>query len=469
MTGEGDRNTPSGPPEEVPAEGHSMLSMRGLRELLLNAGGGGGMRAVIARGAIHSMVINVGGAAISMGVQILLARTLGVASFGAYLLVLAWMNVALVPGKLEMDNCAVRFVGAYHANAEWGLLRGFLPMARRIVLRSSLAVGFVAAIVLLVAGGRIEAEVRTAGLVACVLLPTTALLLLNQATLQGLKHYVAAQVPNAVIRPLCFGLGVVMLRLLLPHGLTASEAVAVNLCATAIALGLTFRWWRQFQPAETRNAVPQYDLKEWWRTSRGLVAVAVSQLVISMQSDVLVVGTLLQKSDAGLYGAAGQLASLLVFGANSVSFVVQPIIANLWASGRHRDLQRVLRDVARANLLLAMPLFLGLVLFGSFVLSLYGDAFRIAYPLLVLLALSQLTAGVIGSTSGYLLTMTGHQHHAGVIIGASAALNLLLTLILTPLFGPMGTAVATLIATLTRSVVLAVYIWRVMRLNVLPR
>jgi O-antigen/teichoic acid export membrane protein len=112
--------------------------------------------------------------------------------------------------------------------------------------------------------------------------------------------------------------------------------------------------------------------------------------------------------------------------------------------------------------MVSVPVFLALAVLGYWLLGLYGEAFVTAYPVLLLLSLSQLIAASVGMLVGYLLTMTDHQKVASKIIGATAILNLVLTLLLTPRFGIMGTASATLVATLARSVVLLIAVRRVL-------
>jgi O-antigen/teichoic acid export membrane protein len=122
----------------------------------------------------------------------------------------------------------------------------------------------------------------------------------------------------------------------------------------------------------------------------------------------------------------------------------------------------------RANLLASVPVFVGLLLAGGVALSLYGPTFRDVYPVLVILGVSQLIVAIVGSLSGFLMSMTGNQHAAAVVIGGSAAMNIVLTITLTPIFGLIGTATATLIGTLTRSIMLTVLVRRRLAVRLTP-
>ncbi len=75
---------------------------------------GEGIGAVLASGAVRSTLVAVSGAGASFAVQIALARAMGQAAFGAYALTLAFMNAALLLGKLEIDTTGVRFDPVAH-------------------------------------------------------------------------------------------------------------------------------------------------------------------------------------------------------------------------------------------------------------------------------------------------------------------------------------------------------------------
>ena len=99
-----------------------------------------------------------------------------------------------------------------------------------------------------------------------------------------------------------------------------------------------------------------------------------------------------------------------------------------------------------ASALVTLPVLLGLVFFGHHILRLYGPTFDAAYPVLMVLAAASAWVSLVGSLAGFLLTMTDYQREAARIIGASAALNLVLTLILTPMFGMISRSIARLMS-----------------------
>jgi len=422
----------------------------------------------VARGTISTLLVSGAGAAASLVVQISLSNWLGPDAYGTYLLALGWLVFAQLFARLELDSTSVRFVGSYVSTGRWSLLRGYLRTSRVTVLTLSVVLAILGALAVLAFSESIAVKhpaLPDALLVACLLLPVANLLQLDAAVLQGFQRYVEAQLPQNLLRPIAFGILLFVLHYVAHVTLTTPLAVGANIIAATLALILTLHWRKRAIPAEVRAAKPHHDRGTWARTAYPLMAVSLSQLVISQQADIVVVGTMLTTAQAAVYGAASQLTMPLFLAASAVAYVAQSMIANLYARDPSQ-LQSLIRAVTWISLAVVVPIAIGLIILGKPLLGLYGDGFSDGYTVLVILTFAQLTAGLVGALAGNLLTMTAHERQAAWIIGITAAVNLVLALILTPRFGPVGTASATLLVAVTRAVALRVYIRREMGLRI---
>jgi O-antigen/teichoic acid export membrane protein len=276
-----------------------------------------------------------------------------------------------------------------------------------------------------------------------------------------------AQLPPLVIRPLLFGIGIVIV-VGLGMELSAGGAVALNTAATALALGVSLFLLHRVAPASAVAATPAFDATGWMRAVRSFLVISAAQLVLSQQSDILVVGTLLSPRDAGLYSAASQLSGLTMLGAQAVIFVVLPMVSDLYARGRRAELQSLVVRTVQGCAVMSVPVVVLLLAGGRVVLHAYGAAFMDAYPTLAILTSGQLVGATMGIISGFLLTMTGHERAASRMVVGSALLNLVLTFTLTPVFGAVGAAVATVAAGLSRVGALSWYARRYVGVAVRP-
>jgi len=412
--------------------------------------------ATIARGALWSFAINALAMALGFFVQLLLVRTLHQEQYGLYLYVLAAVNIAVLVAKLEFDPCAIRYVGAYAGTREWALLRGFLRRSHEIVGGTTLVVAVATVIGTWVLRGVIGTERVGAYYLGCALIPVTALLWLQAGCLQGFKEVRRALSPNLLVRPLLVGLTVLVLAHGLGTRLNAAGALAIQFGATSAALVLSSALLRWSMTEPIARATPYYATAEWMRTAASMVIIAGANLVLSAQSDVLIVGTYLGTAQAGVYGVANQFATLIGFGVTGVLFITTPLISSLYAQRRLGDLQRLVTIATRLNLAISLPVVPLIAIFGKVALGWFGPGFVAGYPVLLVLSVGVVVAASVGALSGFIMTMTGLQHEASFVIGGSAVLNLALSLVLTPRFGVIGTACATAIAGVVRAVVLAV-------------
>lgn len=429
---------------------------------------GDDMEGTLARGALWAFGINVAGTIAAFGVQLVLARSLGEAHYGIYIYTLGWLNVVLLVAKLDWDHVSLRYLSAYSALHDWSLLRGFLRRSDVIVGATAGGAALLAAAAVWLFRSRLPPSLVAAYWASCALLPVTAFLQVKSTSLQGLRRVVASQAPQGVLRPVLFALGLVVLAFGIGTQLTAALAIVINLAATAVVLVVAGWLLHRAVPAPARHAPPAYATREWLGVSGGMLAISAAQLVLSQNFDIVVVGSLLGTTQAGYYGAATQLAMLCHFGVNAILFMTTPLISELFAAGDRGALQRLITFTSRLNVAVSLPVALALLLGGRLVLRWYGPSFVAGYPVLVVLLGSQLAGTALGSLAGFLMSMTGHQNRAAVIIGLSAVLYLALTFVFTLAFGAVGTAFATLIALLTRGIVLDRDIRKRLGIEVLP-
>jgi O-antigen/teichoic acid export membrane protein len=176
------------------------------------------------------------------------------------------------------------------------------------------------------------------------------------------------------------------------------------------------------------------------------------------------IGIFLGTTQAGIYTVASRLTELIGFGLVAVNQGAAPMISELYAQGRKEELQRLLKAGALGILAFSLPVALGMLLFGTMMLGLFGEAFIVGYPPLVILTAGQLV-NALNTGGGFLMTMTGHEKQAGLLIGLSTIVNVGLNGVLIPLLGIIGAAVATVTATVTWNVCLFIFAQRQLGIN----
>ncbi len=422
---------------------------------------GDGIGVRLARGSAAALVVQVLGALIALGLQVLLTRGLGATQYGTYLVALGWMNWASLVARFQYDLVATRYMSEYRATQQLGLLRSFVRYSHRLVTLLSVGVGVVAIAVVLFTDW-VPGDRRMIAIAAAALLLPNTLLPLTAASIEAFQRVAASQSAMLVVRPALLAIAVMAVLLIDRELLTTVNVLWFNAAGSVAALGFALWYLRGCVRAEgsAASVASPPAKKQWTHTAVGFWWVTVAQQALTPQTDILVVGALLSAEQAGFYGIASAVATLVGFGVNAVSAMGAPMIAQLYAQGRKAELERLIKHYGRLNALVTLPVFAGLVLFGSLVLRVFGKDFAAGYPVLLVLGVTHVIRSAVGSQAGYLLTMTGRERLAGRYVGYSALINVVATLILTPLLGILGTALATLIATLARSVILISYVRR---------
>ena len=176
-------------------------------------------------------------------------------------------------------------------------------------------------------------------------------------------------------------------------------------------------------------------------------------------TDLLMLGWLADPTSVGVYAVAARVADLVTFALTAINTIFAPSIAALHARGDRTALQAMVTTTAwwatLAGLVVALPLF-GL---AGFVLSIFGAGFSAGEtPLRILLA-GQIVNAAAGSV-GFMLTMTGHERQAAVVLGGAAVGAVALNAIFISPFGLAGAAMATALSVTGWNWGLAVLVWR---------
>lgn len=403
---------------------------------------GGSLRRLIARTSSGSFAIEIGGAGIAFGLHILLARILGVDSYGVYVYVATWMKVAAIGGIMGFRTASIRFVGEYFGNQDWKRLRGFRTYSHWFVTIASFVVAlFLVTIAYFYYGDRSSEHWWTFVFAAGTLI-FLAHTQLREAELRGMKNVVAAQIPLRILRPLgiILGLGIAWF---LGSRILASDAMAMNVVATGGALGVAVYMLRRTLVNVPVQEEPVFERDRWRAAARDMLLISGFGLLLQ-QTDILMLGALKDPTMAGQYSVASRLSGLLVFGLSAVNSALAPIIADLYAKGDHERLQRAITFGVRISVGFALLVGIGLWIFGVHLLLLFGTEFGVAYTALAILVLGQLGNACTGP-SILVLHMVDYERASAVLLGASVLLNTGLNYVLILYFGMEGAAAATAI------------------------
>lgn len=399
-------------------------------------------RASLLRGTAGSFLNKVAANGLLFISQILFARTLGLQDYGIYVVALAWLSVLVLFGRLGFDMATVRFVAGFNSQKEFGALRGFLIVARTTAFGASLLVsGAIAAIVML-CGDSMSVTTGKSLLIVALIIPLFALVQIEAAAIRGLGRVVLGDIPLSIGHPLILIGTFFLLTEQSQQGSSAETALYAYLIATGLTLLALWPAMARLLPRASEAARRVFRWREWTGTALMMTMIAGFGVMLAQMSTI-VTGWLAGPETAGLFGAAGRLASTLLIVSFSLCTAIAPLAAGM--TDRHR-LQESLNAGLKAIMMASVAVALILLAFGDVLLGLFGEAFTEASGALAIMVLGQLVAAA-AAPAGIVLNMLGGQRQAASILAGAVIVNLCLLLVLVPPYGLIGAATATALTT----------------------
>ncbi len=366
----------------------------------------------------------------------------GADSYGLYMYCFAWLALVLVFTRSGTDEALVRFLPELAKDEEnrqslihWAHARTVFPAWLLMLLMLMLAAGLY-----------FMSDPDFAVILASVAMyvPVLTLLWIYQARLRSTGRMLAAFLPNEILRP-------VLLIALLGGFFAAGSQPSVSallwlsLLATVTAVSMMAGFAREPGTRITSQVVDA--ARQWNRTANHFFLISLCVLGTTT-IDILVVGTVLSAEQTGYYAAAQRLASFAGFGSMAITLIVAPMLPALLADpNRRTETERLLRYGARLATSFVIVVGLAMWFTRDSLLGMFGDGYEMAGDTLGLLLLAQLVTAASGSVIT-LMTMSGDERPALMIIAGCSVLNLVVCSLLTMKFGLSGAAIAILVVSL---------------------
>jgi O-antigen/teichoic acid export membrane protein len=405
----------------------------------------------VLKSAVQVFAIRLVGAGLTYASMVFLARWLGSYNFGIYAYVFVIVTLLGLAFSFGFNNSTLRFVSSYLARKKGRRLAGFLKQSYSIVLSLSVLGALLSAGLAFAFRDIIEPYYFVPLLVGLLCVPVWTLLNQLEATARALGWVNIAYTPGYVLRPLVL-IGLVGGFVLFggaPDAVGALWAM-IGACAfAALAQGLlVYSGLRQ----HLAKVKPAYHTRHWVTVSFSFLMIDGFRMLLD-NTDVLMIGRLLDPHSVAVYFAVIRTAGLVAFVSFSIIALTVPKFAEIHSTGTRQELQKLVSDVIQLIFWPSLLMAIVLALLGPLVLSLFGPDFEVGYPtmLVVLIGLVLRSATI---PVEYLLNMTGHHRDTMRVYALAAVANIGLNLWLIPAFGIFGAAIGTYTAMLGGNVCL---------------
>lgn len=401
-------------------------------------------KSLVFRGSAAAFIIKALSTGIAFVLQVLLARWLGVDVYGEYIYALTWVNLFTLVGQGGFQNAGKKYVSIYK-DEKPTLLKGFIVFSYSAIAGMSLLVFLVFFLSAKLFQYNMSHTLLQAIYIGALMLLFNGMTQNTIGVLQGFKEIVRGFGPHNVLRPLLIIIGVFVLFQWTRTDLTAPVAMGVNTAATFLVLILTVLFMFRYLPSSFRRIRAEFRGREWIRVTIPMFLIASLGFILN-RTDILILGIMMDTSQAGIYAVASRIASLILFGTFAVNAIVAPIIAKLYTEGKIDELQRIIKRSTRGLIAYALPACIGLLLLGGKFLGLFGSEFVEGRTALVILTAANTLTAFFGTVM-YIMMMTNNQNPAAMIMLGVTILNAIMNIMLIPILGIMGAALATGLST----------------------
>lgn len=397
--------------------------------------------------------------ALSTLFQIAVARSIGAHEFGAYIVGvgIAWVLAQIAP--FGMTWAVVRYVALYRSQEDLDRLRGTVWLGTRVTAAGGAILG---AAMFMAAPLLADRVLHDPGFTLMLRLlslsvPLSALTELLLATVQAHTRVLSTVLVRSVAVPALRLFGAIGALAIWGGGATTVAAgyLTAELVALLLALASVLRVLPLGPAVHPGRHVARY--------ARPLAA---QRILESSTADFgnLVLSASRSVNLAALFTAALRFTEVANALFKAIGIAIAPMVSDIHGANQRDHLARLYKAASRWMFAIGTPAFLVQVLFGHWLLSLFGEEFTAAYTALVILAIGQMVNYASGVTVD-IIRMIGRS---GLMLANTVfdvTSYVLLNLILIPRYGLEGAALAAALQLASSNVVRATEVWVITRMH----
>ena len=407
------------------------------------------------KGASSTLMIKLFGLVVGYGFAIYITNQYGAFVFGQYVTALLVVEILSIISRLGIDTSLVRFISKYAKN-------GSVNLINQLYFKSVALVTFSAIFfTLLLLFFSVEiAEFMNLNrdyllIVSFSFIPLV-LFYMNVQAIRGLKKMLSYSFLNNV----AITLGVFIL-LVLFSMFTTSEMLPIYAYVSSVFI-LTllsyFLWFNHKAKVSVENIVNEEPLStnELLTTSFPLL-LGQSMMIIMGKVDLFMLANMSGSVQVGIYNIALKLSMLSYMGLMAVNSIAAPKFSEIHSTGDIEALKKIVQQSTKTIFWVSIPVLTILLLFPEYILSVFGDEFKVASYTLIILSVGKMFSAISGSV-GTFLQMVGKQKVFQNILILAAIINVGLNYLLIPTYGIGGAAIASAVSGIFWNALMIIYI-----------
>lgn len=386
-------------------------------------------------GSLAGLVVKVLAALSLFALNVVVTRSLGAHEAGLFFLGFTLVMIIATIGRLGLDQAVVRFIARDRESKTGNQVHSIYVKATAWAFGLTLLLTLA---FLLSAEALNDTLFKLSGFTPVfetmlLATPFIALYIVHAHVLQGLKQISKSMLVASVFLPI-----VILIQFSVTPVVYAKYMAGYFVIASIVTLLLGKYFWASSAPVvETSSPFSSSILRA---TCMPLWIVAVVHQVIQWSSQIML-GMWGDAQLVAFFATAQRTAMLTSFILFAVNAIAAPKFAAMHASGDAAGVKRLALVSVKGMMILTVPVTIFILLFPSWLMSLFGEEFRNAATALMILVVGQFINIATGSV-GHLLAMTGHETKVRDNMIASGMVAVGLGVVLIPEYNLIGASVA---------------------------
>lgn len=412
-----------------------------------------------------SMLLQLAGLVISLGLTMYITRSIGAIEYNAYAISFSWITLLSHISLVGFDVLITREMNNpdHSDNVKSAILNkaGFIS----VVVSFILGAGLFAFAWYFYEDNPLEANsyLKEACLIAAAAIPLFTLMLLLKAYMKGVKQNVTGMIPETILRP-----GLLLIGLICFIGyfgsINVEWIILLNIIAIFIGLFAAILFVKKHDLKSTEK-IP-FD-KKYWKPALTFFFLSFVMMA-NNQSDLLMLSFWDSTSDhVGAYNIALKLTNFIAMPLVVMNAVIAPYLVEYFKDNKLEPHLKAIKNITRLIFVFGAILSVSFFLFPAFFLGLFGpeNQYQMASIPLIILGFGQLYNVLLGAV-GNALNMAGSEKIVFIVSAITLVINLALNAILIPYYGLIGASIGTIVSLVVWNSVLAVALKRKHGVNI---
>ncbi|GDX47473.1 polysaccharide biosynthesis protein [Bacteroidota bacterium] len=395
------------------------------------------------KGSAISLIMRLMGQAINYGLVLSITRLFGAGGYGMYSLFQAVLQFFTQTARLGFDTLLMRNAAQSHDDDELHMLKN----QYRFVLRLTAAVSMFMGIVLYACAGLIAEMYFNKPQLTFYLKVAAACILplvhinIYASYLKGKKFFRQFNFIQQISLLLFSVLTILSGYLLYRKPELTAVAYALS---CLITLGVALFWYKKYFTIPA--ALQAIDRKTLITASATFFIVGLMNYMRNA-TETLILGHYFTEDFAGIFKATQKVSSVIAFTLFSTIVAAAPHFAELYKQQKQDELKRTVQKTTALIFWSALPVFIVMIFFPDFLMSLFGKEFTRGKEGLIIMCCAQFFNAMMGPANNLLL-MVNKQRFVLYITIFNNLVCALCGWFLIPLYGLNGAALINMLGIL---------------------